>query len=576
VNLARVVLRWIGHFVLLLIFTLLLLIFAPPTVQYIRQASGDFEQGLSELRLIREARQSLMATITKELSAAKVRIDEKSKYAGDQLRTSVRERIAEIDQERAVRAAAPAKPLMTLGIAKIGFDAEALQSKALAAMHDELLQQERQVLFSLLSVQARTELAPADLETLRLAHVEVNKKLKENLAARKDLEGQAHFWELAPWMETHKKLALLEAQGQRLFAENQAAAKRYDDKKRQIKEMLGIERSVMSFDPDEFLAPLRDAEKATSDSLSLNWLGSVIVKAPAAISAYLPRAMLIVMGVILMPVGIKAALYYVFAPLASRRKAIALLPERAGEIEELNAPENPVVKPLSSVSQSIVIDPRNELLVHPEYLQSSPHGSTNTTRWRLSGRYWLSSLAAGLYLITRMRAEEPLSVVVSATHDPLSEVGVIGLPAGSCIVLQPRHLVGLVQLRDQPIRITSHWRLGSLHAWLTLQVRFLVFHGPGKLIVKGCRGVRVEKADSGRSINQAATIGFSANLAYTSRRSETFISYLSGKQPLLHDSFAGTQGYCVYQEMPHKGERSGVTGRGLEGFTDALLKVFGV
>jgi len=100
------------------------------------------------------------------------------------------------------------------------------------------------------------------------------------------------------------------------------------------------------------------------------------------------------------------------------------------------------------------------------------------------------------------------------------------------------------------MKITSHWRLGSLHAWLTFQLRYLVFHGPVTLIVSGCRGVRVEPAQAGRKINQSATIGFSANLAYSSRRSETFYSYLSGKQPLLHDSFVGDSGSYLYQEIP--------------------------
>ncbi|MCK7502947.1 MAG: hypothetical protein MZV70_01815 [Desulfobacterales bacterium] len=33
---------------------------------------------------------------------------------------------------------------------------------------------------------------------------------------------------------------------------------------------------------------------------------------------------------------------------------------------------------------------------------------------------------------------------------------------------------------DRPMQITRHWRLGSLSAWLTLQLRYIVFHGPAK------------------------------------------------------------------------------------------------
>ena len=55
--------------------------------------------------------------------------------------------------------------------------------------------------------------------------------------------------------------------------------------------------------------------------------------------------------------------------------------------------------------------------------------------------------------------------------------------------------------------------------------------------MQGCRGVRVEPATGGRAINQAATIAFSANLPYSTRRCETFAAYLFGQKELLNDIF---------------------------------------
>ena len=71
-------------------------------------------------------------------------------------------------------------------------------------------------------------------------------------------------------------------------------------------------------------------------------------------------------------------------------------------------------------------------------------------------------------------------------------------------------------------------------------------------------------------------IGFSANLDYAPRRSETFGAYMLGVKGLFNDSFAGGAGYYIYEEMPYFGKRSGLTGRGLEGLTDGLMKVFGI
>jgi hypothetical protein len=96
----------------------------------------------------------------------------------------------------------------------------------------------------------------------------------------------------------------------------------------------------------------------------------------------------------------------------------------------------------------------------------------------------LSSLASGMYRLKRIFPHGSQRVTISSSADPLVELSVLLVPADSAIVLQPRSLVGIVQDMDRLMRITRHWRLGSLSAWLTLQLRYIVFHGPAKLTVK--------------------------------------------------------------------------------------------
>jgi hypothetical protein len=131
-------------------------------------------------------------------------------------------------------------------------------------------------------------------------------------------------------------------------------------------------------------------------------------------------------------------------------------------------------------------------------------------------------------------------------------------------------------MRASGVKITSHWRINHLHSWLTLQFRYLAFHGPGRLIVKGCRGVRVEPAIGGRLVNQAATLGFSANAFYSVHRCETFVAYWRGIEELFNDQFSGADSVYLYEEMPDLHRKGGITGRGLQGLTDSMLKVFGV
>jgi len=318
------------------------------------------------------------------------------------------------------------------------------------------------------------------------------------------------------------------------------------------------------------LSPLTDliaAKKSAVESAEKE-----VARTMQSIRRVFLQAFGILVLVTLAPVGIKAVWYWLLAPIVERRPPIRI---RMGGPQGPAPDGEPSRRRISAVSQDIVLDDGEELLVHPDYLQSSTSHSHKSTKWLLDPGYPFTSIAAGMVMLTRVRSVTREPLVVSSRNDALSEIGVIELHAADGLVLQPRSLVGVVQMAGRPIRIRRRWVFG-LSAWITLQFRYLVFEGPGRLLVQGCRGVRMEPAGSGRSIDQNATMGFSANLDYRPRRSETFSAYVMGVNGLFNDSFAGGPGYCVYEEMPYAGRRSGITGRGLEGLTDGLLKIVGI
>ncbi|MBL9181088.1 MAG: hypothetical protein JNN17_03035 [Verrucomicrobiaceae bacterium] len=292
----------------------------------------------------------------------------------------------------------------------------------------------------------------------------------------------------------------------------------------------------------------------------------------SAIQSALPAALWVLLGLIVVPIFLKAVLFYLVAPLAARMPPVNILPK--------NALAPVPSTPQSGTSLEVLVQPGQELLVHPDYLQSSGLPLQKRTQWFLDYRIPLTSMASHMVMLTRIRPsnEQPAKVVVSSQQDRWGEVASLELPEGASMVILPRSLAGLVKPQGKPVHITRHWRLGSLHSWLTFQFRFLVFHGPCKLILKGCRGVRAEspESESPRLINQAATLGFSTNLDYSNTRCETFISYLRGKEDLFNDLFGSGPGIFVYEEIPNAGKKSGITGRGIEGFLDGVLKAFGV
>jgi hypothetical protein len=436
----------------------------------------------------------------------------------------------------------------------------------------DLLNQEREHLKVLLSgIQGSTS-----LEKLRKKHVAVYKQLMQNEGERARLKANDPFLVLVFGTAPYNQLKQLEEAHKQLAQENLTASENY---KRMESGLRTLKNTAQAFQflesqfDDDFRK--RQAEvKELKNTVQEHWIS----KLSQPVIKVVPTALLILLAIILTPVGIKAFFYFVMAPIASRRPAFSILPHASGiintQIEESNAQVDQAR--FTSVSQRIALNPNEELLILPDYLQSTPVNTAIDTKWLLNWSLPISSLASGMVALSRIRCDAPCQVVISSTKDPFSEIGVLTLPNNSAIVFQPRSLVGVVYSKDKPLRMTKHWRLASMHAWLTLQFRYVVFHGPSKLIVKGCRGARIEEANTDRRINQAATMGFSANLSYSTTRCETFMSYLSGEQELFHDRFKGTPGVYVYEEMPHFGKNKGLTGRGIEGVVDTLLKAFGL
>jgi hypothetical protein len=311
-------------------------------------------------------------------------------------------------------------------------------------------------------------------------------------------------------------------------------------------------------------------QKAKLDEAIVEIENDWLIKTVDLLKAVAMQALIVLAGIILIPIAIKAFLYFVMARYAARRPAVCVLPDTGCLTDGVVQTGK-----ISSVSVDIDFDSDEELLLHQDYVLAAPTRCSKDMKWVLNRTYFLTSLAAGMYGLTRFRSDSPARVIACPQADPLAEIGIVDIPEGCAMVFEPHNLIGVVQRRDIPMRISSHWRLFSSTAWLTMQFRVLVFHGPARLVVQGCRGVKLEWAGDGSIINQGATIGYSANLNHSVERSEVFPPYLWGKEELLNDRFDGS-GIFAYAQAPFLGKKHGLFGRGIEGVLDSALKVFGV
>jgi len=321
----------------------------------------------------------------------------------------------------------------------------------------------------------------------------------------------------------------------------------------------------LTHDTAERLASARHA-------VATNW----VARFASPVVVVLPLAVAVLLSSFVAHLVVKLMFYYLLAPLASQRKPICLAPAPVQQ----NAVERQRTAK-SAVSQDVHLTSDETLLILPEYLQSASTALVKDTKWLLDWSCPWTSLVSGMYMLTRVRTtrhddDNDDEVVISSASDAASEIALITISRGDALVFQPRGLVGVIYATSTPLRITRSWRLFSAHAWLTLQLRYLIFHGPVTLIVQGSRGVRVESSGRGRVISQSATLGFSAHLHYATVRSETFWPYYQNRTSLLQDKFDGENGVYIYDETPQSGKAGGFFARGLEGLADAVLKVFGI
>ena len=479
-----------------------------------------------------------------------------------------------------LRAIRDGAPLMLVAIGGSGAVAESLAQAARTKVTLTLLQQERDYLAALrahVDALANRQGALNRLAQLHAAHVNAHAAYEGARKRRDAFRTEAGLSARLFFTGAHRQLQVLDREVADRLAANEAAHMDFVAQRALLDRLPSLTAPPIFQVNESSLAaaaaPLQDRLRQANDLAAENHLW----QAYQAVRPVFPTAAWVFFGWLAVPAAIRAFFYFVLAPLAARRPPVVI------GAPSPHQPTTPLRKSpaggdarISAVSQQIVLTAGQELVLRPAYCQSQPTGVSVGTRFLFDRRRWLTSIAAHLWVLTRLRASKDAVVVVSSTVDPLEELALLDIAAGEAFVLQPRGLVGMLYRTEQRPRIRSHWRLGTLHAWLTLQLRYLSFEGPATLIVRGCRGVRLEPASTDRTVSQDATLGFSTGIDYATVRAEPFFPYLTGKRPLLQDRFTGQHGCYLYEEVP-RSDRPGQRGRNpVEVLIDAALKAFGI
>ena len=354
--------------------------------------------------------------------------------------------------------------------------------------------------------------------------------------------------------------AIIEAKEKRLRSEIEVFA----EQKRQI-QIEGGEteeeikhRELLRDEKEKELREIQEIRRAFDD-LMANELRQLALK-----------ALLILAALMIVPLLWKLAAYYLVAPIAEASTPILLGAEALGGEGITATPSHP--------AQRIHLGEGEVLMTKVDYLQGSMGDFEKKTMWLMDWRYPFSSMAAGLFMLTRIRGTGGAGgqVTLSTQVDATEELAVVSIPEGKSMVFRPHYLVAVSHPLGRPPRIRSRWVFGKLHAWVNLRFRYLIVEGPTKLVFSAQRGVQVEEVLPelpGRRVNSHLTAAFSPHLSHSPRRAETFIAYLRGKNALFDDFFQGS-GFVIQQQVTG-GKRNPVA-RIWEGIFGAIGKVFGI
>jgi hypothetical protein len=217
-------------------------------------------------------------------------------------------------------------------------------------------------------------------------------------------------------------------------------------------------------------------------------------------------------------------------------------------------------------------------VLHVRHSYARPIEGATQSQLLYSYRAPFISYAAGLVMLTRLTAAEanhgvahkPTAATLAAPHDPDSYLMRVDLNAHPGLVIHPSHLVGLIG----DLRLRTVWRPFSVHAWSTWQLRYILLAGTGSVIIEGSGDVVAEPLASSRAkIEQALVLGFDAQLAYRTSRTETFLPYLFGKAPLVDDVFEET-GVYFWQKSTRRRPDS-VIERSFDAIFGAVGKLLG-
>ncbi|MFD2256245.1 hypothetical protein ACFSSA_06140 [Luteolibacter algae] len=401
-------------------------------------------------------------------------------------------------------------------------------------------------------------------ERVKILDTDIQQRMSELKELEQKRRGMEEIMERIMNLFRKKEVAAEKAKLEKQERELRAEIRSFSKEKQQLQIEGGEseeelkQREVLRDEKERQLREIQEMRE-TFDDLMRNQLRVMAV-----------NALMILAAIIVIPFLWKLAAYYVIAPIAQTSKPILLGVDHPAADAIITTESHP--------AQRIELGTDEVMLTKVDYLQGSMGTFEKGTKWIMDWKYPFSSMAAGLYILTRIKnvAEAPGMITLSTQVDATEELSVVEIPAGRSLVFRPHFLVAVAHPIGQAPRIRSKWIFRKLHAWVNLQFRYMTIEGPVKLVFSAQRGIQVESVlpiHPGRRVNSKLTVAFSPHLNFSPKRAETFVAYLRSKNALFDDFFQGS-GLVIQQQVT--GGKKNPVARLWEGIFGAIGRVLGI
>ncbi len=266
---------------------------------------------------------------------------------------------------------------------------------------------------------------------------------------------------------------------------------------------------------------------------------------------------------LLLPIAQRVVSYFVLMPLVTRWSAPLRLAE-GHDTETTTLECGPAQRTLS-----LRLGSNQVLRVRSEYARPVQGQASSQLLYRWQAPF--ISYASGLRLLTRLQGDTTeAQATLAAPKDPNSYLMRLDFERHPGVVVHPKHVVGVL---GSP-RLRTRWRILSLQAWATWQLRYILFEGTGSLIVEGVGDVVATRpGEKTTKIEQSLVMGFDSRLTAGVQRTEVFLPYLFGKTPLVDDVFAGPHVFLWQKSTPD--EHRNPIARSFDALFSALGKLLG-